>query len=175
LKPGTWLDGNGTKMRIYISSSWKNRERVRALAMELRRGGHEVYDFTDPNCRSVPEIPPERFPEQFDPEEHIYREYINSVPYWRQAVEGNQQALNWCDAVVLLLPCGNDGHSDWAYGVGRGKLNVVVGQPKAGDRTPTHMWSDEILDSDDEVAAYFGNLHSTVQRLSTCCSAKKIK
>ena len=51
-------------MKIYISSSWKNRERVRNYAMLLRKREHEVYDFTDKNCRETQEIPPEKFPEQ---------------------------------------------------------------------------------------------------------------
>lgn len=141
-------------MNIYISSSWKNRERVRRLAVELRAHGHEVYDFTDPNCRKAPEIPPEAFPDLFDPLKHNYEQYITAVPHWRTAVECNRAALDACDVVVLLLPCGNDAHSDWAYGVGRGKKSCVVGCPKPGERTPTHMWADAFLFSEDCVAEW---------------------
>lgn len=141
-------------MNVYISSSWKNRDRVRALAVLLREHGHTVYDFTDPACRNTPEIPPERFPNNFDPEQHVYREYITSVPEWRSAVECNRGALDHCDAVVLLLPCGADAHSDWGYAVGRGKLSAVIGAPRAGDRTPTHMWADTLLDSDADAVAW---------------------
>jgi len=137
---------------VYISSSWKNRDRVRALAVRLRERGTRVYDFTDPTCRvGVPEIPPEMFPEQFDAEKHIYREYIQSVPQWRAAVNCNRRAIDRCWVVVLLLPCGLDAHADWAYGVGRGKRSVVVGSPKSGERVPTHMWSDAFLDKDEDV------------------------
>ena len=108
-------------MNIYVSSSWKQRDRVRSLAILLRTAGHEVYDFTDPACRKTPEIPPERFPELFDPAVHTYHEYIQAVPEWRLAVECNQQALRNCDLCVLLLPCGNDAHADWAFAVGLGK------------------------------------------------------
>lgn len=80
-------------MNIYISSSWKNRERVRALAIALRGQGHEVYDCTDPACRKAPEIPPEAFPEQFDPDKHVYGDYLQTVLHWRQAVYGNLEAL----------------------------------------------------------------------------------
>lgn len=38
--------------RIYIASSWKNAERVRDLAVMLRRFGHDVFDFTDMSHRS---------------------------------------------------------------------------------------------------------------------------
>jgi len=52
---------------VFIASSWKQRERVQALADALREIGLSVYDFTDPRCRKTPGIPPEKYPEKFDP------------------------------------------------------------------------------------------------------------
>lgn len=141
-------------MKVYISASWKQRERVRALAVCLREVGHEVYDFTDPACRKSEEIPPERFPHAFDPAAGTYREYITSNPHWREAVTGNRAALQWCDVVILLLPAGADAHSDWALGVGLGKLSCIVGHPPAGERTPSHLWADALLDADSAVSAW---------------------
>lgn len=73
---------------IFIASSWRQRKRVRKLAEQLRKIGFDVYDFTDPSCRETEEIPPEKFPEQFNPERHNYWEYLNQ-PEWRSAVEEN--------------------------------------------------------------------------------------
>lgn len=140
------------KLKIYISSSWKNRDRVRKLAEGIREAGHEVYDFTDPASREgIKEIPPEMFPKNFNPEKDNYREYLNSRPEWRQAVERNRVALHWCNTVIMLLPCGDDAHADAFYGLGHGAALAIVGSPKAGDRTPTHLWAHALLDSDDEV------------------------
>jgi hypothetical protein len=140
-------------MKIYISSSWKNRDQVRELAHRLRAHRHEVYDFTDPSCRNTPEIPPEAFPEQFDPAVHDYAKYMQN-PYWIQAVQDNRKALEWCDAVILLLPCGNDAHADWALGVGLGKRSIVVGQPHKGERSPVHHWADAILRTLDDAVEW---------------------
>lgn len=141
-------------MNIYISSSWKNRDRVRAMAVTLRTVYDAiVYDFTDPACRGVPEIPPEMFPEQFDPEKGTYQEYLRSFPHWAEAVKGNRKAIEACDMVLLMLPCGNDAHADAYYGLGLGKTLIIVGQPKAGDRTPTHLWAEAMLDEDNDVFA----------------------
>lgn len=139
--------------QIYISSSWKQRDRVRALAIQLREAGFTVYDFTDPTCRQTPEIPPEKFPTQYDGESS-YAKYIQAVPEWRSAVECNRRAIDECIITLLLLPCGLDAHADWAYAVGRGKLTAVVGHPPAGERTPTHMWADTLLDTDAEAVAW---------------------
>ncbi len=138
-------------MNVYISSSWKNRDQVRALAINLRNYGHEVYDFTDPDCRSVPEIPPEKFPEEFDPQVHVYSEYINR-PEWRAAVECNRKALCNCDVVVLLLPCGTDAHADWALGMGMGKRSIIVGHPCKGERSPVHLWADALVEKSEHAA-----------------------
>jgi hypothetical protein len=150
-------------MYFYISSSWKNREKVRELVDLLRTAGHDVYDFTDPKCRDTPELPPERFPEQFDPARHNYREYLNSIPEWRQAVECNRRALERCDVVVLLLPCGNDAHADAYYALGLGKYLIVTGHPNAGDRTPTHLWANAIIDDPSKVWMRFLPHHRRVE------------
>ncbi len=135
-------------MRIYTASSWKNQPRVRLLSQVLRAMGHSVYDFTDPACRTEPELAPEKFPEQFDPAQHNYEAYLKATPEWGPCVRSNRRELDQCDLVVLLLPCGNDSHADWAYGVGRGKKSYVVGHPATGERTPTHLWADEFFASE---------------------------
>lgn len=142
-----------TTMKVYISSSWKNRVEVRKMANDLREIGCEVYDFTDPSCRKTPEIPPEQFPEEFDPAVHVYSQYIQR-PEWHSAVMENKEAIKWADLIILILPCGNDAHADWAYGVGLGKLSLVIGNPQKGDRSPVHMWADAIVDSWDELIGY---------------------
>lgn len=131
-------------MNIYISASWKLRHDVRSLADMLRNAGHEVYDFTDPKCRNTPEMPPEKYPEQFDPLCHNYRKYLDKDE-WRAAMMCNKDALDWCDQCWLLLPCGLDATADWAYAVGRGKATVVIGDPPAGERSPTHLWADAMF------------------------------
>jgi len=140
-------------MKIYISSSWKNRSRVRSLAKDLSFMGHEVYDFTNPDCRKTPEIPPEKFPEQFDPNKHFYPEYLDR-PEWRAAVEENKDALAWCDLVLLLLPCGIDATADWALAVGMGKRSIVVGQPVIGERSPVHLWADAMVGTEEEALCW---------------------
>lgn len=137
-------------LNIYLSSSWKQRERVRAMAIALRKHGFTVYDFTDPECRRAPELPPERFPEQFDPAKHRYGAYLRGNPNFAPAVFGNRDAILAADLVLLMLPCGNDAHSDWAFGVGTGALSCIVGRPVAGDRTPTHLWATDFADTDEE-------------------------
>lgn len=147
-------------MKIYISSSWKNREKVRSMALILRNDGHKVYDFTDPSCRKSPEIPPEKFPEEFDPAMHVYSEYIQRDE-WRTAVMENKASIEWADLIILLLPCGNDSHADWAYGVGLGKKSIVVGCPSKGDRSPVHMWANAFADNERQLYEIVNSCNNT--------------
>lgn len=136
-------------MKVYIASSWKQRGRVRDVAERLITQGHEVYDFTNPlHSPGAPPMPPENYPEQFDPEKHIYGDYLD-VEEWRQKVNRNRRALEWCDLVLLLLPCGLDAHADWAYAVGQGKHSLIAGHPPAGERTPSHLWANAIVETDE--------------------------
>jgi hypothetical protein len=146
-------------MKIYISSSWKNAALVRALAAELRFHGHEVFDFTDPACRSEPPLPPESFPEEFDPEKHFYSFYIRRGE-WRRTVNENRKAIGAADLIILILPCGADAHADWGLGVGMGKRSVVVGCPRKGERSPVHLWADAILDHIGDVAEWVTKLEA---------------
>jgi hypothetical protein len=71
-------------LKIYIASSWRNQIQVTNVASMLRKAGHDVYDFTDPACHKHV-IPPEKYPEDFDPSKHAYSAYINKAD-WHAAV-----------------------------------------------------------------------------------------
>jgi len=125
---------------IFIASSWKERSRVRELANTLREFEFPVYDFTDPSCRESPEIPPEKYPEPFDPEKKSYWEYLHSYE-WYKAMEENRKNIDCCSMLILLLPCGIDATADWAYAVGKEKETYIIGEPRAGERSPVHLWT----------------------------------
>lgn len=149
-------------MKIYLSASWKNRLLVRRLAETLRLDGHEVFDFTDPKGRRANEVPPELFPEKFDPSKHIYREFINRKE-WRDAVNENREAIKWADLIILLLPCGIDATADWALGIGMGKRSVIVGHPARGESSEVHLWADAMLGSAEDILPWLKSLDGTGQ------------
>ncbi|MBI3273558.1 MAG: hypothetical protein HYZ69_00265 [Candidatus Colwellbacteria bacterium] len=131
------------KSLFFIASSWKQRDRVRALAKEVRKIGFPVFDFTDPACRKTAEMAPEKCPELFDPEKQTYWSYLHEhQSFWYRAVEENRENIEKCSRLLLLLPCGIDATADWAYAVGKGKETYIIGEPAAGERSPVHFWAD---------------------------------
>lgn len=111
--------------RIYVASSWRN-DRYPFIVSELRRWGHDVYDFRNPG-----------------PGNHGFH-WSEIDPDWKRwtpaqfkdaldhelAVTGfgcDFAALQWADTVVLVHPCGRSAHLEagWAAGAGR-ELHVLL-------------------------------------------------
>lgn len=142
-----------TASAVFIASSWKQRERVRTLADALREIGLSVYDFTDPHCRKTPVIPPEKYPEQYDPAKHNYWEYIGR-PEWIAVIEENFDNIDRCKILVLLLPCGIDATADWAYAFAKGKKTYIVGSPHVGERSPVHRKANGWFADEQQFVAF---------------------
>jgi hypothetical protein len=123
------------KRKIYIASSWKNANFVRALATALRCEGHRVFDFTDKKHR----------PKGFDTfvfngnewkgkalDKMEYKEFLE-YPESKRAFKGDKAGLDWADTVILLLPSGRSSHLEAGYGVGCGKDLFIYGDLPLGE------------------------------------------
>ena len=118
--------------RIYVASSWKNGNQP-LLVDTLRRCGHEVYDFRNPNGRhdrnvwdSVTSrqcindsyhqglLMAEQFASMLEDEEAIAR------------FEEHRQAMLVADTCILLLPAGRSAHIEAGFMCGLGKHVYVL-------------------------------------------------
>jgi len=106
--------------KIYPASSWRN-EVYGADVAAMRADGHEVYDFREANgafrwsCTTL-------------------REYIDQLeadPQVAAAFERDRAALDWCEVLVLILPCGKSAHLEAMFASAAGKLVVVKLDPEA--------------------------------------------
>jgi hypothetical protein len=109
-------------MKLYVASSWKNEyydDVIKFLAKE-----HEVYDFKNPTDGmpfSWGEIDPEW-------EEWTTEEYLIGLQHPRalEQFARNEEAMEWADAGVLVLPCGEDANQEAGYLSGAGKPVFVL-------------------------------------------------
>lgn len=110
--------------KIYVASSWRC-ERYESVLAALRRAGHECYDFKNPapgddgfKWRELdPDFAtwtPQRFVECLSHE-------IAQLGF-----ANDKGALDWCDTLVLVLPCGRSAHLEAGYVAGRGKRVFVL-------------------------------------------------
>ncbi len=112
-------------MRIYLASSWRN-EKQPSMVETLRVLGHKVYDFRNPAPGNSgfhwSDVDPEW-------QQWSASQFRNALEH-PSAVRGSSLdlgGLRWCDAVVLLLPCGKSAHLELGWGVGAGRLTAVMG------------------------------------------------
>ncbi len=108
--------------KIYVASSWKNKYQPRVVE-ELRKEGHEVYDFSNPNGNTG------FFWEEIDKDWEQWRltQYLQALEHPRavEAFQTDKDALDWSDTVVMVLPCGDSSHTELGYGAGAGKKTGI--------------------------------------------------
>ncbi len=113
------------KRKIYVASSWRNKLQPRVVAA-LRAEGHEVYDFRNPEPGN------DGFHWSAIDREWKYwnlRQYVHQIETHAVAAAGfklDRDALNWCDTLVLVSPCGRSAHLEAGYACGQGKDVVFM-------------------------------------------------
>ena len=112
-------------MKIYVASSWKN-EKQPAVVQELRAAGHEVYDFKSNAGFGWSMIDPAW--EKWTVEQ--YREAL-SHPLAIKGFLSDQQAMEWADCCVLVLPCGASAHLEAGWFLGQDKNCFILLDPSS--------------------------------------------
>lgn len=116
-------------MRVYLASSWRNPLQP-GIVHILRRCGIGVYDFRNPHH-------PERGGggfgwKEIDPEwlGWTVEKYVKALSHPR-AEEGFRldfEAMQACDACVLLLPSGRSAHLEAGWFIGQGRPTYILTQ-----------------------------------------------
>lgn len=145
-------------MKVYVASSWRNTMQ-RGVVHLIRQMGHEVYDFREPtegnHGFSWHEIDPSipRGPADIT----LAPEQIKTMLTHPAAEDGfalDMDALRWCDACVLVLPCGRSAHLEAGWAAGAGKLTVGL----LAEGEPDLMWKmlDHLIVRPDELFDVLG-------------------
>ena len=107
------------KRKIHVASSRRNEHSPEVVA-KLRELEHEVYDFRNPpsgdpgfkwSCVSEDYM-------EWTPAE--YRDMLQHPKAERQ-FHNDIEAMEACDACVIVLPCGRSAHTEAGWFAGRGK------------------------------------------------------
>lgn len=111
-------------MNVYVASSWRNDYQP-IVVRELRDAGHEVYDFKTPDWNA------DGFHwSEIDGgwEQWNFESYLNALDHdlAKAGFKSDMDALAWCDACVLVLPCGRSAHLELGWAVGTGKNTCVL-------------------------------------------------
>ena len=126
--------------KIYIATSWKNSSHALGMALELREKGHEVDCFCDDSAG--------RF--IFNINEIDDYKKLTNLEFLHQekaikAFEENKKWIEWCDTVIMLLPCGKSSHLEAGYAKGIGKEVIIIGSFPKGDFDVMYGFADFLL------------------------------
>lgn len=111
-------------MKIYVASSWRNQVQP-DVVFALRKAGHQVYDFRHPEPGNDGfawrAIAPNW--EAWSPAE--FRTALEH-PVAAAGFKLDMDALEDCDACVLVLPCGRSAHLELGWAAGARKKTIVL-------------------------------------------------
>jgi hypothetical protein len=111
-------------MKVYVASSWRN-EHQPVVVRALREAGHEVYDFRNPWGRghgfAWAEIDPEW--KQWTAKQQIDA-YGHDLA--THGLGADFAGMMWCDALVMVQPCGRSAALELGWAIGAGKKAIVL-------------------------------------------------
>lgn len=138
-------------MKIYVASSWRC-ERQPAVVAALRAAGHEVYDFKNPapgqsgfGWKQITPTPP-----PWSASETIS---VLSNTIADAGFKFDMDAMRWCDALVMVQPCGRSAAMELGWACGAGKITVALLEDGQEPELMLKM-ADKICVSLDEVFDY---------------------
>ena len=111
---------------FFISSRWRNKDKVLELAKKLREKGNSVYCFMEEkfNPGTI----------HGDPEEVMAKfEAIKNCrndPFVKKIFKRDLRGLKASKCVVVLLPGGKSTHLEVGIGYGLGKKLILIGEQK---------------------------------------------
>jgi hypothetical protein len=139
-------------MRIYVASSWRNILQP-AIVVALRRCGHEVYDFKNPEPGNRGFAWSSIDPNWKSWTAAQYREALQH-PIARAGYALDMNALKGCEQCVLVLPSGRSASWELGYAMGQGKPGAVI---QFGEVEPELMYREaKIITTMAELFDEFG-------------------
>jgi len=131
------------KMKIYIATSWKNLE-MDALLTQLRAEGYECYDFRTHGFQWSQVLPTETI------DADTFNQMLGSEHPATDAFVKDHEALEECDALVLMLPCGKSAHLELGYCAGKG-VPTAIFQPQPTQPELMYGLADTVVSSLDQL------------------------
>jgi hypothetical protein len=140
------------KKKIYVASSWRNYVQP-WIVSDLRKLGHEVYDFKNPPHGRGGFAWSEIDPAWNDWTADQYKKALEH-PIARAGFKSDFDAMRWADTCVMVLPCGRSANSEAGWMKGAGKSVYVLQLEK---QEPELMYSlyDGVITSGTELFSIF--------------------
>lgn len=113
--------------KVYVASSWRNKFQPGVVEV-LRSYDLEVYDFRNPTAEDYGFSWQEIDHDWLNWSWQQYEEAL-SHPTAERGFNFDMEALRWCDACVLVLPCGRSAHLELGWAAGACKKTALYNPP----------------------------------------------
>lgn len=133
---------------IYVASSWRN-EYYPEVVVKLREVGFDVYDFRNPPSGDPGFKWGSIDPDFMDWTPSQYRNMLRHPKAERQ-FHNDIEAMEACDACVIVLPCGRSAHTEAGWFAGKGK-RVLAYIPEKQEPELMYKLFDEVCCSVKEL------------------------
>ena len=114
-------------MKIYVASSWRNNHQ-QYVVNELRKAGHDVYDFKHPTEGDAGFHWSEIDPNWQNWNTHQYYDALKHS-YAQFGFNRDFNAMKSSDICILCLPCGRSAHLEAGWMKGAGKKVIAYIPP----------------------------------------------
>jgi hypothetical protein len=117
-------------MKIYLASSWRNAEAVRLYLGYLRKQNGFVVDcFCDQEGGRVGfdirECLETMGHSVYDVDAITALKHPAVSEQFRIAFTEDKKWLDWCECLIMMMPCGRSAHLEAGYAKGQGKLLFI--------------------------------------------------
>ncbi|MCH7759018.1 hypothetical protein IID20_01540 [Patescibacteria group bacterium] len=131
-------------MKYFISSKWRNRDKVLELTKKLRNKGKFVYCFFESKANIYStDMDPKKVMEEFEAIENWQNnKYIKAI------FKDTVIKIKDSDVLVMLLPAGSSTHIEAGIAYGLEKKCIVIGKKKETDSM--YLIFNEFYNSIDE-------------------------
>lgn len=128
-------------MKIYIATSWKMEGIAKELAKILRENSHEVDCFCDASTGRYVFHWSEFVEKEEDLSNYNAIDFLKD-PKTQKAFQEDKVHIDWCEAVVMILPCGRSAHMEAGYAKGCGKMLFIYGEFPQGEFDVMYGFAD---------------------------------
>jgi hypothetical protein len=149
--------------KIYVASSWRNNFQE-TVVDELRKQGHEVYDFKNP-----PNGEKGFGWSQIDPDWKNWTpaQFVDAMshPIARKGYRNDKDGMDWCTHCVLLLPSGRSAHLEAGWCAGRDKPTAVF-MPQLPEPELMYKLLEDVRDTEFPFHLTLGEVFDWLERTS---------
>lgn len=118
-----------SSLRIYLASSWRNDELVMVVYRLLRQYGFDVDAFCNqPGGRvgfNIADCLAAAGHSLDEVDAITALRHPAVAEQFRIAFREDKKWLDWCNCVIMLMPCGRSAHLEAGYAKGQGKLFYI--------------------------------------------------